>query len=159
MSNNRRAFTLVELTIVVIILGIMAMIVIPKYAISADDTREKALATDYGAAARQIELYKHQHAGRLPHIKEDGGVDDNVDNFIARMTGKTDIDGKLNVNGKLGPYLMEWPGNPFLPGPNTAKVKFGNDGPAPRNDDSGWYYAKNTGRLYINSSVGGADLP
>jgi len=157
MVNNRRAFSLVELIIVIVVLGIMAMIVMPKFANSADDAREKALATDHGSVSRQIELYKHQHKGRLPHIKKNGNSD--PAKFIARMTGKTDIDGKLNAAGKFGPYLMEWPSNPFLPGPKEAKVKFGDDGPGPRDDSTGWYYAKNTGKLYINSSVGGADLP
>ncbi len=157
MLNKTRAFTLIELLIVVIILGIMAMIVIPKFASSADDTREKALATDYSAAARQIELYKHQHVGRLPHLKEDGS--DDTGNLIARMTGKTDIDGKLNAAGKFGPYLMAWPSNPFVPGANEAKIKFRAKAPASRDDSTGWYYATNTGKLYVNCTVGGADLP
>jgi len=157
MSRRTTGFTLVEILIVVIILGILAMVVVPKFASSADDAREAALATDYQAAVRQMELYKHEHPGRLPHQMAGGG--DDVNNLIARMTGKTDVDGTLNATGKFGPYLMEWPSNPFMTGPEAAEIKFRDDAPSSRDGSTGWYYAKNTGKLYINSTVGGADLP
>jgi len=157
MSRRATGFTLVEIVIVVIILGIMAMIVVPRFANSADDARESALATDYNAAVRQILLYKHEHLGLLPHQKADGNSD--KDNFIARMTGKTDADGTLNPSGKFGPYLLEWPSNPFMTGPAASEIKFGGDAPSSRDGSEGWYYAENTGKLYIYSTEGGADLP
>ena len=105
MLCRATGFTLVEILIVVVILGILAMVVVPKFASSANDARESALAADYQVAVRQIELYKHDHLGQLPHQKAGGG--DDTGRFIARMTGKTDVDGTLNANGTCGPYLME----------------------------------------------------
>ena len=152
MAHRNSAFTLTELVIVVMILGIMAMIVIPKYASSADDTRNKALATDYATALRQFELYKHQHSGKTPDIAANGTLD--TANFIKRMTGRTDIDGTLNGNGRFGPYLMEWPTNPFVHGAAGAQIKFGKPAPASRDGSTGWYFSTDLKKLYINTDNG-----
>ncbi len=155
MHQDRRAFSLVELMIVAVMLGIMAMIVIPKYSSSADDTRESALGVDYASARRQLELYKHQHGGRCADTNEFGARD--TANFINRMTGRTTFEGKLDANGEFGPYLMEWPENPFVDGAASTQVKFGKN-PIARDGTTGWYYAWGTQKLYINSTQGGADL-
>ncbi len=153
---NRKAFSLVEILIVVIMLGIMAMIVIPKFSSSADDTRESALATDYSNASRQIELYKHQHAGRGPETDENGSLD--TANFVSRMTGRTTQESGLAANGEFGPYLMEWPSNPFVEGAAASQITFGKDPPAARDGATGWYYSWKTRRLYVNSLQGGQGL-
>lgn len=153
MLRYRRAFSLVELLIVVMLLAIMAMIVMPKFSSSANDTRQAALATDHSNAVRQIELYQHQHGGRYPEIKETGSRD--TGNFINRMIGRTTFAGKLDPSGPFGPYLMEWPANPFLGNDEAAaEIKFGATPPAPRDDSTGWYYAWSEHRLYINSIQG-----
>ena len=46
-----------------------------------------------------------------------------------------------------------------MTGPEAAEIKFGNDPPGGRDGSKGWYYAKKTGTLHINSDEGGADLP
>ncbi len=155
MRHRDSAFSLIELVIVVMILGIMAMIVIPKYASSADDAREKTLSTDYATALRQLELYKHQHGGKTPDLAADGSLD--TANFIKRMTGKTDADGTLNANGTFGPYLIEWPTNPFVSGAAGAEITFGKYLPATRNGRTGWYYTTTDKKLYINTDNGAGD--
>ena len=152
MTRRKSAFTLTELIIVVMILGIMAMIVIPKYASSADDARDKTLATDYASALRQFELYKHQHSGRTPDLAANGSLD--TANFIKRMTGRTDIDGTLNANGAFGPYLMEWPANPFVEGAAGEQIKFGKPAPSSLDGSKGWYFSTNLKKLYINTDNG-----
>lgn len=155
--SNRKAFSLVEILIVVIMLGIMAMIVLPKFSSSADDTRESALAMDYANTSRQIELYKHQHAGRGPETDESGSLD--TANFISRMTGRTTQESGLDANGEFGPYLMAWPSNPFIEGAAASQITFGKDPPLARDGATGWYYSWKNRRLYVNSTAGGADLP
>ena len=69
-TKNRHAhgFTLVELLIVVIILAILAAIVVPQFADSANDARQSAFTTDLGNLRAVAELYRQQH-GAYP-----GGV-------------------------------------------------------------------------------------
>ena len=105
MSRSRTGFTTVEILIVVLILGIIAMLVAPKLGTASDEARESALATDVNTIRSQIRLYVTQHASRLPHVDELGNVDSA--NFIKRLTGRTDVDGKLNPAGQMGPYLLE----------------------------------------------------
>ena len=46
MMNRNKGFTLVEILIVVIILGILAAIVVPKFTEASDDAKLSALTTD-----------------------------------------------------------------------------------------------------------------
>src|SRR5207237_3761058 len=90
-----RGFTLVEILIVVIILGILAAIVIPQFANASQDARESALLSQLQTLRSQIELYKLQHKDVLPDL---------VTNWNP-MTTKTNIDGTAVVQAKMfGPY-------------------------------------------------------
>ncbi len=54
-------FTLVEILIVVVILGILAAIVIPQFTDASTQAKESALASDLQMMRSQLELYKIQH--------------------------------------------------------------------------------------------------
>ncbi|MEE9370683.1 MAG: prepilin-type N-terminal cleavage/methylation domain-containing protein, partial [Sedimentisphaerales bacterium] len=54
-------FTLVEILIVVVILGILAAIVIPQFTDASTQAKESALASDIQMMRSQLELYKIQH--------------------------------------------------------------------------------------------------
>jgi prepilin-type N-terminal cleavage/methylation domain-containing protein len=58
-------FTLVELLIVVIILGVLAAIVIPQFSSSTTDAKEAALDSNLSALRSAIELYRVQHTGGI----------------------------------------------------------------------------------------------
>lgn len=53
----RRAFTLVEILIVVVILGILAAIVTPQFATATQDSRAGSIKSQLGTLQRQIELF------------------------------------------------------------------------------------------------------
>ena len=53
-----RAFTLIEILIVVVILGILAAIVIPKFTNAAEQTNETSLARTLQVVRHQIEYYR-----------------------------------------------------------------------------------------------------
>lgn len=74
--NRRRrgAFTLVEILIVVIILGILAAIVVPQFASASTDSRNSVVARNLQALAEQFLLYEarygvfpdDEYPGQLP---------------------------------------------------------------------------------------------
>ena len=55
--NPRRAFTLVEILIVVVILGILAAIIIPQFADASSDARTTNLRTTLANVRNQIEIF------------------------------------------------------------------------------------------------------
>ena len=131
---TRHAFTLVELLIVVVILGILAAVVVPQFSDASADTQLSSLTTNLKRIRGQIELYKLEHNGMYPKGSK----------FTKQMTEGTDIDGDPGTD--FGPYLQRIPNNPYN---NDDKVKSGLDG------NSGWYYNETTGDFRAND--GGHD--
>ena len=62
----RNAFTLIEILIVVVILGILAAIVIPQFTNAADDANESGVKSQLQTLRSQIELYRAKNAGIDP---------------------------------------------------------------------------------------------
>jgi len=104
----KKGFTLVEILIVVVILGILAAIVIPQFTSASTEAKEAALVSNLQAVRSQIELYKIHHNDELPGTQ--GLVD-----FATAMTSTTDQDGVVGVGAtfRFGPYMREIPVNPF----------------------------------------------
>lgn len=131
-KNRKSAFTLVELMIVVVILGILAAIVVPQFTEAGTDAQDNALRSNLRVIRGQIELYKLQHGSTYP--------DDTK--FSAQMTAKTDAAGA--AGGNLGPYLQRVPNNPFT---NNNVVGTGAVG------TSDWKYDKTTGDFRANDTA------
>ena len=153
--RSNKGFTLVEILIVVIILGILAAIVIPQFTEASNDARESALASDLQTVRSQLELYKVQHLEVYPHLDENGAAD--TGNFKNRMTGRTDLDATINASGAFGPYLQQFPANPFA-STNQDGVNFGTADPAPGDGTSGWYFNTSTGKFSANDTTTHAAL-
>ena len=104
--RNNKGFTLVEILIVVIILGILAAIVIPQFTNASTDAKKNSLTSQLQTIRSQIELYKLQHNEQLP---------DFTGKQWAQMTGQTDVAGDTQAaTGKdFGPYLQQTPANPL----------------------------------------------
>ena len=69
----RRAFTLVEILIVVIILGILAAIVVPTMVDAADDASEAATITELGKLRRAVDAYRARE-NSLPDVTAGDGT-------------------------------------------------------------------------------------
>lgn len=54
------AFTLIEILIVVILLGILAAIIIPQFTDAADDANQAAVDTDVASLQSLVELFRVQ---------------------------------------------------------------------------------------------------
>ena len=142
-----KGFTLVEILIVVIILGILAAIVIPQFTEASDDARESALTSDLQTVRSQVELYKVQHKDCYPGW--DGSTVASGTAFVDDLTGKTDVDGASG--GTLGPYLGKFPTNGFT---STATVKIVDTAADPNSASGteGWWFNVQTGNFGVNST-------
>jgi len=62
----RRAFTLIEILIVVVILGILAAIVVPQFTNASQDAQISNVQTQLQTIRSQIELYRVRNNGAYP---------------------------------------------------------------------------------------------
>ena len=157
---NRKGFTLVEILIVVIILGILAAIVIPQFTEASNDARESALKSDLQTLRSQLELYKVQHHDNYPNYEHDGDdwvADADAANFVSRLTERTNAKGTVMPDGgdaadyPFGPYLQKMPSNPFALANDAAVDIVAADPAAGTTDgDPGWYFSTASGTLGPN---------
>ena len=62
-TKQRRGFTLVELTVVILIIGIVATIAAPKFFDTLDDANDNAAVSSVATLRNAIQLYKANNAG------------------------------------------------------------------------------------------------
>jgi general secretion pathway protein G len=79
MRSPKRAFTLIEILIVVVILGILAAIVIPQFTDASEEAMTSSLKSQLQTLRSQIELFRVKNGGTLPDLLNTGW-DDLVDN-------------------------------------------------------------------------------
>ena len=58
MKRMKKAFTLIEILIVVVLLGVLAAIVIPQFSDASDEAKVAAQASDLHTLQGQIQLYR-----------------------------------------------------------------------------------------------------
>jgi general secretion pathway protein G len=129
--NRKSGFTLVEILIVVIILGILAAIVIPQFAGASNDARTSNLQSQLQTLRSQIELFKLQHGDTPPKLISVGWSD---------LTAVTTY-----ANQNFGPYMQQTPVNALS---NTATVA------AAAGANVGWVYNETTGAISACDKAG-----
>jgi len=105
-QESVRGFTLIEILIVVIILGILAAIVIPQFTHATTDSKTSALQTTAQTLRGAVQLYYYQHNDKLPPTGQ----------FWTLMTTQTDSNGNAyaagtSTTGPFGPYMQSVPTN------------------------------------------------
>lgn len=128
-TQRNNGFTLVEILIVVVILGILAAIVIPQFTNASESARATSLVQQLQTIRGQLELYQVQHTGNYPNLTGDDGWD--------QMTQTTDVAGDTENDG-FGPYLQQAPINPFT---NSSTVA------AEAADGVGWVWDATNGTI------------
>ena len=154
-----KGFTLVEILIVVVILGILAAIVIPQFTEASTEAKESRLCTDLQTMRAQIELYKAQHNDLLPGVETAGSTtgigSDGTATFLECMTSYTDIDGNpaAGPGPKIyGPYMQKIPTNAFN---DDDTVTFNAPTPpaTPGTDNAGWNLDPDTGKFQADDDL------
>ncbi len=143
--NKARAFTLIEILVVVVLLGILAAVVIPTVANSTTSAKDSALAVDLQLLRRFTLVYESQHLEVGPGYPdgdttqaptEQAFIDQAI--MASKANGQTAAIGTPGFN--RGPYLMKIPVNPFN-GKNTVEILAdGQAFPANADDSHGWIY-------------------
>jgi general secretion pathway protein G len=136
---KRTAFTLVEILIVVVILGILAAVVIPTFASCTAAAKDSALAQDLTMIKRMILVYKAQHLETAPGYPDgDRSQPPTEAAFEAQTMMASDAQGVTAAVGKYGPYMEKIPMNPFNNLRTVQVLADNEDFPAEADDSHGW---------------------
>ena len=142
MKFKNEGFTLVEILIVVIILGILAAIVIPQFTEASNDARKSALVSDLQTVRSQLQLYKVQHLECYPDSND-------MATGVNQLTSRTNKAGEIGTDSTdfpLGPYLHKFPSNPYISGVGSdpdGVVKSAAD-PSTAETGAGWHWHTGT---------------
>lgn len=131
----RKGFTLAELVIVVLILGILATVAVPKVISNADNATEAGLFRSLAVVRDAIEMYSTVNDGTLP------GADG------SEATFKSD----------LAPHIRgRFPTNQ-IKGSDRVDVQTAGDPLGYLNGPYGWRYDNQTGQFTANSNTMSTD--
>jgi len=113
---NQKGFTLVEILIVVVILGILAAIVVPQFTSASEDAIKSSLDSQLQTIGSQVELYR---------VKEQGAYPDLSSGWDPLTTAD---------------YLKDEPFNGYT-GETSIESNAGDNDYGDRTSTSGWYTA------------------
>ena len=130
----KKGFTLVEILIVVVILGILAAIVIPQFTSASESAKRSSVISQLQTIRSQLELGQIQHNGTYPDL---------VVHQWVPLTTQTEPDSAYtagNASGnEMGPYMQQAPSNPYSTLFNQTLVAADNSG--------AWEFTLATGRI------------
>ena len=131
LNLKRSAFSLVELVVVVLIIGILAAVAAPRMFNTAGDARDSATKASLGVIRDSIELYKSQNGVYPPQATFATAVKPFISGAFPKV--QTSLVGSANQNGNVAANT----GNPIATPSGTA----------------GWAYNETTGEFVINHSA------
>jgi general secretion pathway protein G len=135
MTRYRNAFTLVEVLIVVVILGILASIVVPQFAGATSDAQQSAMADQIGKIRRAMAVYYVRNGNVYPTITAGDGT-------WGEMLSPT------------SPYMRKPPVNMWIGGVNAKVIVIGVAPDSAFQTDHGWIYNPVTGDVWAGGFDG-----
>ena len=139
---RRAGFSLIELVIVIVIIGVLSAVAIPRITRGAQNARATALKADLATLRRAIETYRAEHDGLMPTRGD----------IVNQLTKYTNADGTSwsdtpdPGNGIIfGPYLTKVPALPVALEPGEVDIS-DVDGVG-----VGWIYDDATGLIRSNT--------
>jgi general secretion pathway protein G len=152
---KKKAFTLVELILVITILGILAALVLPTFQGNVVTAKESAAKSDLMTLRAQIEVYKLQHNQYPPGYVNGSGAP--IATVTLQLIGTTTVAGQASPSTipsdpfLYGPYLKSIPKNPFNDLNTIAYVDVATAfSAAVDGTSSGWLYKKETAEVVLN---------
>jgi len=150
--SRAKAFTLVEILIVLVLLAVLAAIVIPSFAGGKSRERGAALARDIKLLRRFIAVYADQHLEVRPGYPDGDSTAAPTDMaFRNQATLSSNLKGKTAPRGtlgyKYGPYLYKIPTNPFNELDTVQMLDRDEAFPRAADGSHGWIYKPATGEI------------
>ena len=148
-----RGFSLIEILIVVMILGIVASVIIPQFTNASQEARENALKDDLRYLRTQIEVYSAQHSD-VPPGYPDGNLSETPTEaaLVAQLTQRTNRAGQTSATSNpaypFGPYFDRFPTN-AINGKHTVRIETTDIEPT-IDGTSGWIYIVPKRRIIAN---------
>ena len=143
--SNSRGFSLIEVVIVVVIIGVIAAIAIPRMSRGAAAARDAALKQDLTLLRNAVDLYTAEHDNTVPPFT---GV-------ATHLTGYSNFDADAAQAAKdtthyFGPYIKAIPALPVGSNKGDATFADGTGGAPQIAGGAGWWYDENTGTVKAN---------
>jgi len=165
-QKPKKAFSMVELVIVIVILGIIAAVAIPRISSGSKNAGESALKANLASLRNAIDWYYGEHNTSYPGAKTDGtNAADTPEAFVNQLIQYSKQDGTVSVDKDAafpyGPYIrITFPALPV--GLNAGKktitvVNQVTPLVATPGNGTGWVYNTATGEIIANSSDLGND--
>jgi len=134
----KKAFTLVEILIVVAVLGILAALTLPQFQSHTQQAKEAATKDTLRILRQQIELYAAQHNGIAPGYPADNP--DDAPPFF----------GAFYIGMVRGGYISEIPTNPFNDLKTICMIRGENPFPEAPTGEYGWIYKPATKNIRLD---------
>jgi general secretion pathway protein G len=166
--KDQSGFTLVEMIIVIIIMGILAAVIVPQIGTTSDDAKLSATKQDLSSMRNAVEIYYSQHNSAYPGARLNDGSGPAgtaalaATAFVEQLTQYTDVNGDCqgtkDATHKYGPYVKagKLPVNPFNDS-NAVVCDIATTDITTRAWDgtgtAGWHFYTQTGVLVANDSA------
>lgn len=125
----RTGFTLVEILIVVVILGILSAMVVPQFASATQDATRTATYDQIQSIRRALAVYYVRNNNAYPAISAGAGT-------WGQLVGET------------SGYMREAPKNKWVGGPNADIIIIASTPDTAWQQTHGWIYDPATGRVW-----------
>lgn len=144
-----KGFTLVEILIVVIILGILGAMIIPQFSSATESARASMLMDDLRVMRSQMEVFKAQHQGVPPGFPNcdtaQAPTEATVVTYITQSSTAAGATAAVGTAGyPYGPYMREFPTNPFNGKSSMLIIPASGPLPVAPSDLYGWIYQPST---------------